>query len=115
MTSIEVPVMRKVGPSGPGAGGEVTEVAVWQDTCQAIDQGDAVASWLSSFLETVRRGAGRGMRGEVGGGVPPTADTYIAPSRLLFFWTRMVRVDIGREFCCCSCYAACNGSLDKKG
>ncbi|CAM9131062.1 unnamed protein product [Laminaria digitata] len=51
MTSIEVPVMRKVGPDGPKAGGEMVEVAVWRDTCQGIDQGDAIAAWLCAFLE----------------------------------------------------------------
>lgn len=46
-------MVHKVGPSGPEAGGEVVEVGIWRDTCQAIDQGDAVASWLGAFLGMV--------------------------------------------------------------
>lgn len=53
MPSIEVPVMHKVGPKGPEAGGRVVEVQIWRDTCRAVDQGDAVASWLSEFLGVV--------------------------------------------------------------
>ncbi|CAM9360316.1 unnamed protein product [Pylaiella littoralis] len=51
VASLEVPVVHKVGPSGPKAGGNVVEVGIWRDTCQAIDQGDAAASWLGTFLE----------------------------------------------------------------
>lgn len=54
MASLEVPVMRKVGPGGPDAGGKVVEVVIWTDTCQGVDQGDAIAAWLSTFLELVR-------------------------------------------------------------
>lgn len=54
MASIEVPVMHKVGPDGSKAGGELVEVAIWSDTCQGIDQGDAIATWLCAFLEMVR-------------------------------------------------------------
>ncbi|CAM9589741.1 unnamed protein product [Ectocarpus sp. 6 AP-2014] len=50
VASLEVPVVRKVGAGGPAAGGELVEVGVWKDTCQAIDQGDAAASWLQAFL-----------------------------------------------------------------
>ena len=53
MASVEVPVMRKVGPDGPKAGGELVEVNVWSDTCQGVDQGDAIATWLCAFLEMV--------------------------------------------------------------
>lgn len=48
-------MVRKVGAGGPAAGGELVEVGVWKDTCQAIDQGDAVASWLQAFLGVVSR------------------------------------------------------------
>ena len=61
--------MRKVGPDGSKAGGELVEVAVWSDTCQGTDQGDAIATWLCAFLEMVRacvRGCG-GANKHVGG------------------------------------------------
>lgn len=45
--------MHKVGPKGPEAGGRVVDVQIWRDTCRAVDQGDAVASWLSEFLGVV--------------------------------------------------------------
>jgi uncharacterized protein YcbX len=32
------------------ASGRVRSVVVWDDQCPAVDQGDAVASWLSAFL-----------------------------------------------------------------
>lgn len=35
--------------------GMVKRVSIWDDTCQAIDQGDSVADWLSSFLKTTVR------------------------------------------------------------
>lgn len=54
MDSLEVPVMRKVGPGGTEAGGKWVEVGVWSDTCEAVDQGKIVADWLSAFLEMVR-------------------------------------------------------------
>lgn len=54
MASIEVSVMRKVGPDGPEAGGKLAKVDVWKDTCEGVDQGDAIAAWLCAFLETVR-------------------------------------------------------------
>lgn len=53
MASLEVPVMRKVGPGGPSAGGEEFQVEVWDSTCKAIDQGNAAAEWLGEFLERV--------------------------------------------------------------
>lgn len=64
MTPLEVPVVHKVGPGGPDAGGEVSQVRVWKDECKGVDQGSAAASWLSEFLEQVsetepqRRGVG---------------------------------------------------------
>eukprot|EP00904_Undaria_pinnatifida_P007234 jgi/Undpi1/3640/HiC_scaffold_16.g07010.m1 len=51
MASLEVPVMRKVGPGGPSAGGSMVKVVIWRDTCEAVDQGDAIAAWLCTFLE----------------------------------------------------------------
>ncbi|CAM9182907.1 unnamed protein product [Hapterophycus canaliculatus] len=51
MPPLEVPVVHGIGPGGPEAGGEVVEVGVWKDTCQAVDQGDSAASWLGTFLE----------------------------------------------------------------
>lgn len=53
MPSLKVPVMRRVGPGGPGEGGEVVEVRVWGDTCRAVDQGNTVALWLRAFLDVV--------------------------------------------------------------
>ncbi|CAM9439941.1 unnamed protein product [Scytosiphon promiscuus] len=51
MPPLEVPVVHGVGPDGPEAGGEVIDVGVWSDTCQAVDQGASAASWLGAFLE----------------------------------------------------------------
>lgn len=48
-----MPVIHKVGPKGPEAGGRVVDVQIWRDTCRAVDQGDDAASWLSEFLEVV--------------------------------------------------------------
>jgi uncharacterized protein len=31
--------------------GSRTQVVIWQDRCEAIDQGDEVAAWLSAFLD----------------------------------------------------------------
>lgn len=45
--------MHKVGPGGPSAGGEVFQVDIWDSTCKAIDQGNAVAAWLAEFLGRV--------------------------------------------------------------
>ncbi|MCA1647095.1 MAG: MOSC domain-containing protein [Chloroflexi bacterium] len=36
----------------PRVDGERTQVTIWRDRVAAIDQGPAVAAWLSSFLET---------------------------------------------------------------
>lgn len=35
-------------------GGEEVEVRIWTDTCRAVDQGLAVASWLRTVLDMVR-------------------------------------------------------------
>ncbi len=35
----------------PGDAGERYDVVVWRDTVPAVDQGDAVAAWFSTFLE----------------------------------------------------------------
>jgi uncharacterized protein YcbX len=32
--------------------GELTQVTIWRDRVAAIDQGDVVAKWLSTYLET---------------------------------------------------------------
>lgn len=53
MASLEIPVIHKVAGGGPQAGGETVEVAVWKDACLAVDQGNAAALWLSSFLDMV--------------------------------------------------------------
>lgn len=60
MTPLEVPVVRKVGPGGPDAGGEALQVRVWKDECMAIDQGNAAASWLVEFLGQVGESSSRG-------------------------------------------------------
>ena len=52
--------MRKVGPGGPSAGGSMVKVVIWRDTCEAVDQGDAIAAWLCTFLELVSHGGGGG-------------------------------------------------------
>lgn len=46
-------MVHKVGPGGPEAGGKVVEVGIWSDMCEAVDQGDAAASWLGAFLGMV--------------------------------------------------------------
>ncbi len=40
--AIDLPIVRT---------GVAREVLVWRDTCQAFDQGDAVAKWLSDYLD----------------------------------------------------------------
>lgn len=46
-------MVHKVDPGGPEAGGKVVEVGIWRDMCEAVDQGDAAASWLGAFLGMV--------------------------------------------------------------
>ena len=41
MAEITVPVVTQ-GPTSP--------VGIWRDTCEAVDQGDTIAGWLSIFL-----------------------------------------------------------------
>lgn len=41
--TISIPVLAR---------GERSEVTVWRDRCEAVDQGDAAAGWASSFLGT---------------------------------------------------------------
>uniref|UniRef100_M4BHA9 Molybdenum cofactor sulfurase middle domain-containing protein n=2 Tax=Hyaloperonospora arabidopsidis (strain Emoy2) TaxID=559515 RepID=M4BHA9_HYAAE len=43
MSDIEVPVAR-------AGDGELRAVTIWDDTVEAVDQGDAAAMWLDSFL-----------------------------------------------------------------
>jgi uncharacterized protein YcbX len=43
MTPVSISIVR-----GPGN----QTVTVWDDTCSAIDQGDAASAWLSAFLDT---------------------------------------------------------------
>ena len=66
MPSLEVPVMHKVGPGGPSAGGEVFQVEIWDSTCKAIDQGNAVAEWLAEFLGRVSELSQAAQQGIVG-------------------------------------------------
>lgn len=46
MAALDVPVRT----SGP-----MHRVVIWRDTCQAFDQGDAVAVWLGEYLQTTAR------------------------------------------------------------
>lgn len=41
MATLDVPVVTQ-GPTSP--------VGIWRDTCEAVDQGDVIADWLSTFL-----------------------------------------------------------------
>jgi uncharacterized protein YcbX len=41
MTELTVPVVTK---------GSTRPVSIWRDTCEAVDQGDTIAEWLSAFL-----------------------------------------------------------------
>lgn len=59
-------MVREVGPGGLEAGGKVVEVRVWQDLCDAVDQGDSVAAWLCAFLELV---SGRFLLAVLGAGM----------------------------------------------
>ncbi|HRW04537.1 MAG TPA: MOSC domain-containing protein [Caldilineaceae bacterium] len=46
MSALDLP-LRTSGPACP--------VVVWRDCCQAVDQGDAAATWLSDYLGTQAR------------------------------------------------------------
>jgi uncharacterized protein len=43
MTGIDVPIQRSAGPC--------RYVQVWQDVCEALDEGDDVAAWVSDYLD----------------------------------------------------------------
>lgn len=61
-TALEPKFLRLTAPNMPelrlslsDSSGRVVDVKVWRDRCQALDQGDEVAEWFSTFLSTTCR------------------------------------------------------------